>query len=407
MKRRVLIAAAILLAILTVGAVRSKIAASHAGEWVKVRKDDLILGVDVTGELESMSSSSLGPPPTPDMWEFKISMLMPEGTDVKHGQPVLAFDTSDLRRRLDEFRAEADSAAKEVEKTRADLQVAQKDEQLKLDDAEARMRKADLKLEAPPELVGRNERKQTEIERESLTKEIKLRRSKLAQMKTSADEKLQLLESKLTSARTRVSSIEQSIARLTVPAPRDGTVVYCINWRNEKKKVGDSTWAGERVVEIPDLTRMSARGEVDESDAGRVFVGQRATIRLDAHPDNDYHGRIVSVGQTVQRARGSKKALKVLTVSIQLDRSDPSLMRPGMRFQGMIETNRVAGATVVPVDALQIDGQSLTVVRRTLFGMETKPVTIGRRNGEVAEVLRGLQPGDEVVRQQPAKESAE
>ena len=99
--------------------------------------------------------------------------------------------------------------------------MAQKDEQLKLDDAEARTRKADLKLEAPPELVGRNERKQTEIERDSVTKEIKLRRSKLAQMKTSAEEKLQLLEAKLTSARTRVSSIEQSIARLTVPAPRD------------------------------------------------------------------------------------------------------------------------------------------------------------------------------------------
>ena len=407
MKRRVLIAAAILLAILTVGAVRSKIAASHAGEWVKVRKDDLILGVDVTGELESAVSSSLGPPPTPDMWDFKISMLVPEGTDVKHGQPVLAFDTSDLHRRLDEYHAEADSAAKEIEKTRADLQVAQKDEQLKLDDAEARMRKAELKLEAPPELVGRNERKQTEIERDTLKKELKLRRGKLEQMKTSAGEKLQLLESKLTSARTRVSSIEQSIARLTVPAPRDGTVVYCINWRNEKKKVGDSTWAGERVVEIPDLAHMSARGEVDESDAGRIFVGQRATIRLDAHPDNDYHGRIVSVGQTVQRARGSKKALKVMAVSIQLDRSDPALMRPGMRFQGMIETNRVPGATVVPVDALQIEGQSLTVVRRTPFGMETKAVTIGRRNSEVAEVLRGLQPGDEVVRQQPAKESAE
>jgi len=407
MKRRVLIAAAIVLAILTVGAVRSKIAASHAGEWVKVRKDDLILGVDTTGELESASSSSLGPPPTPDMWDFKISMLVPEGTDVKHGQPVLAFDTTDLHRRLEEFRAEADSAAQEIEKTRADLQVAQKDEQLKLDDAEANMRKAELKLEAPPELVGSNERKQTEIDRDSLKKEIKLRRGKLAQMSTSAGQKLQLLESKLASARSRVTSIEQSIARLTVPAPRDGTVVYCINWRNEKKKVGDSTWAGERVVEIPDLTRMSARGEIDESDAGRIFVGQRATIRLDSHPDNDYHGRIVSVGQTVQRARGSKKALKVMSVSVQLDRSDPALMRPGMRFQGMIETDRVPGATVVPVDALQVDGQSLTVVRRTPFGMETKVVTIGRRNGEVAEVLGGLQPGDEVVRRQPAKESAE
>jgi len=406
-KRRVLIAAAILLAILTVGAVRSKIAASHAGEWVKVRRDDLILGVDVTGELESASSISMGPPQVPEMWDFKIAMLAPEGLDVKRGQPVLGFDSSDLNRRLQEFSAEADSAAKEIEKTRADLQLTAKDEQLKLDDAEARMRKAELKLEAPPDLIGRSERRQLEIERDSLVKELALRRAKVASMKTSTEEKLRLLEAKLASARTRVAAIEQGIARMTLTAPREGTVVYVMNWRNEKKKVGDSTWIGERVLEIPDLTRMRARGEVDESDAGRVSIGQRVTLRLDAHPDNEYHGRVASIGQTVQRKRGSKNPLKVMTVSIQLDRSDPALMRPGMRFQGTIETNRVAGATVVPVDALQIERQSLTVVRRTPLGMDTIPVTIGRRNSEVAEVLRGLKPGDEVVRQQASAEAGE
>jgi multidrug resistance efflux pump len=407
MRRKIIAAAALLVSILAAGALRSRIAASHAGEWVKVRRDDLILGVDVEGELESSSSSSLGPPQVPDLSDFKIAMIAPEGADVKRGQPVLGFDTSDLRRRLEEFRAEADSAAKEIEKTTADLQVNQKDEQLRLDDAEARMRRAELKLDAPPELVGRNERRQTKIERDLLRGEIKARRAKLTSMKTSTAEKLMLLQSRLTSARTRVTSIEQSIVRLAVPAPRDGTVVYVANWRNEKKKVGDQSWAGERIVEIPDLTHMRARGEVDESDAGRVAVGQRVIIRLDAHPDNEYHGRVASVGQTVQRKRGSKNALKVMSVSIQLDRSDPALMRPGMRFQGTIETNRVAAATVVPVDALQIEGRTLTVVRRTPFGMETKAVTIGRRNGEVAEVLRGLRPGDEVVQQQASAEAGE
>jgi len=406
MRRKIIAAAALLVSILAAGALRSRIAASHAGEWVKVRRDDLILGVDVAGELESSSSSSLGPPQVADLWDFKIAMIAPEGADVKRGQPVLGFDTSDLRRRLEEFRAEADSAAKEIEKTTADLQVNQKDEQLRLDDAEARMRRAELKLDAPPELVGRNERRQTEIERDLLRGEIKARRAKLTSMKTSTAEKLMLLQSKLVSAKTRVASIEQSIVRLAVPAPRDGTVVYVANWRNEKKKVGDQSWAGERIVEIPDLTHMRAGGEVDESDAGRVAVGQRVIIRLDAHPDNEYHGRVASVGQTVQRKRGSKNALKVMSVSIQLDRSDPALMRPGMRFQGTIETDRVAAATVVPVEALQIEGRTLTVVRRTPFGMETKAVTIGRRNGEVAEVLRGLRPGDEVV-QQASKEAGE
>jgi HlyD family secretion protein len=407
MRRRIIVAAAALIAIVAAGAARSKIAATRAGDWVKVRRDDLILGVDISGELESSSSSSLGPPPIVDLWDFKISMLAPEGADVKRGQPVLAFDTSELRRHLDESQAEADSAAKEIEKTRADLDLSQKDERLRLDEAEAKLRKSQLKLDAPPELIGRNERRQIEIERDALIKETKLRGGKLASMKTSTAEKLNLLQGKLTSASARVASIEQSIARLTIGAPRDGTVVYVTNWRNEKKKVGDSTWSGERIVEIPDLTKMRARAEVDESDAGRVAIGQRVTLRLDAHPDNEYRGRVAAMGQTVQRKRGSKSALKVMTAYIQLDRADPALMRPGMRFQGMIETSRAGGAVVVPIEALQIEGQSLTVVRRTPLGMETRPVTIGGRNSELAQVLRGLQPGDEVVRHHAAAEEKE
>ena len=91
-----------------------------------------------------------------------------------------------------------------------------------------------------------------------------------------------LLESKQREAASAVETSQASIRAMTTMAPREGTVIYVLNPRNgEKKKVGDSCWKAERVVEIPDLNRMKAEGEVDEVDAGRVAVGQRVTLRLD------------------------------------------------------------------------------------------------------------------------------
>ncbi|HEU5263008.1 MAG TPA: hypothetical protein VFU34_00115, partial [Gaiellaceae bacterium] len=84
--------------------------------WVKVERGDLVLGVEVTGTLAAVGSDAIGPPPVGDVWDFKISMMAPEGKDVKLGEPVLGFDTSELERKLQEKSAESESAGKRIEK---------------------------------------------------------------------------------------------------------------------------------------------------------------------------------------------------------------------------------------------------------------------------------------------------
>src|SRR5688572_21302259 len=81
---------------------RNKLAADRQGEWVRATRGDLVTGFEVSGTLAAVSSDTLGPPPLDDVWQFKIARLEQEGADVKKGQPVLAFDTQELQRRLDE-----------------------------------------------------------------------------------------------------------------------------------------------------------------------------------------------------------------------------------------------------------------------------------------------------------------
>lgn len=376
---------------------RNKLAADRQGDWVRATRGDLVTGFEVTGSLASVSSDTLGAPPLNDVWEFKVSMLASEGADVKRGQPVLGFDTSQLQRLLEEKSAEADQARKQIEKERADLSLKTKDERLRLAEAEARLRKSSLKLDTPGEIVGINERKTAEIEFAIARRETVSARTRLNALEAAARARIELLQSKQQQAAAVVTETQTSIEQMMRTAPRDGTVVYVTNWRGDKKKVGDSAWRGERVVEIPDLNRMKAEGEVDEADAGRVNVGQRVTLRLDSHPDEELHGTITTAGRTVQRKRGTQDPLKVLRVEIALDKTDPAKMRPGMRFQGTIELGRVKNAVLVPRESVYVSSSGPYVYRRGKLDVDPVPVRLGRQNDKSVEVVQGLAAGDRIL----------
>jgi HlyD family secretion protein len=196
-------------------------------------------------------------------------------------------------------------------------------------------------------------------------------------------------------ARGRVAALEANIEKMTVKAPQDGIVVYRTMWDEQKKKVGDSVWYGETILGIPDLTEMKGDGFVDEADGGPVEEGQPVTVRLEARPDFDLEGRVARIGRTVQR-RSWRSPLKGFRVEIALEKTDPTFMRPAMRFRGQIETERVPDRLLLPREAAFIRDDGPVVWVKRGFGWREVPVELGRRNDEVVEVLDGLSEGDTV-----------
>jgi HlyD family secretion protein len=390
-------AAAILLFLFGGWTLRNKLAADRQGEWVRATRGDLVTGFEVTGTLVSTASESLGPPQIDNVWNFKISRMAREGSDVKKGQPVLSFDTTELQRELEESSARADEARKQIEKERSDLALQSKDERLRLAEAEATLRKTGLKLEAPSDLTGISERKAAEIEHGIARREAEAIRARLGALQRAASARITLLESKKNEAEATVARTQSAISRMNVMATRDGTIVYTTSRNGEKRKEGDNVWKADRVIEIPDLNQMKGEGEVDEVDAGRVAVGQRVSLRLDSHPDEEFHGTIVTSGRTVQQRRGTQDPLKILRVDIKLDRTDPAKMRPGMRFQGTIELGRVKNAVMIPRDAVFLGAEGPFVHRRNALKVEQTPVKLGRENDRFVEVLEGLAQGDRVL----------
>ncbi|MFL6197325.1 MAG: efflux RND transporter periplasmic adaptor subunit [Thermoanaerobaculia bacterium] len=395
---RFAVSGAVVLAVLAfvLWLVAGRASAAGGGDWAEVRKDELVIGVPVAGTLASVQSVRIGPPQIKEIWDYKIAFMAPEGAPVRAGQPVLGFDTSELERQLLDKQAERDSAQKELEKQQTTFEITRRETDLQLAEAEARERRASLKVDVPEELVASKELAKSREDLALAKREIAYLKERQRLQTQQAKTDMGSMTARRDRAAARVREMEAAIQGMMVTAPRDGTVVYVATDNGEKKKIGDSCWRGQSVLEIPDLRRLEAEGEIDEADAGRVAVGQRVTVRLDAHPDDVFTGRVRSIGGAVQ-SKSDNNPLKVVRVDLDLDKSDPQRMRPGMRFLGTVEIERQR-TLLAPAEAVfnRPDGP-VVYVRRGWRHEEVRPV-LGRRNDRWVEIRSGLTAGDKVSR---------
>ncbi|HLE85752.1 MAG TPA: HlyD family efflux transporter periplasmic adaptor subunit [Thermoanaerobaculia bacterium] len=371
-------------------------AAGDEVQWVAVERADLVLGVEIEGELEAREAAFLGAPSISRMGNFRIAFMAPEGSRVAAGERVLAFDTTELDQRLQERLADRDSAEKEIEKRATDLAKRRSETELQLAEARARLRRAGLELEVPEDLVAARELAGQRIDSELARREIAYLEERLELLARQAAAELGALAERRAAAAARVREVEGHLERMRVPAPRDGVVIYATNWQGEKSKVGDTVWRGMPLLQVPDLSRLQGAGRVDEADAGALAAGQRVTLRLDAHPDRPLAGRVARIGRTVQR-RSPRDPVKVVRLEIALDQVEPELMRPGMRFRGQVELERAADVLVLPAAAVTATPEGPVVFRRTALGFQAVRPELGRRSEDEVEVVSGLAAGERVA----------
>ena len=81
-------------------------------------------------------------------------------------------------------------------------------------------------------------------------------------------------------------------------------------------------------------------------------------------------------------------------------------MRPGMRFRGTAEIEHIKNALLIPVSAIFLTEQGPVAYRRSRLGAEPVRLTLGKSNAQYAEVVAGLNEGDEVTRARPEAQEA-
>jgi multidrug resistance efflux pump len=302
-----------------------------------------------------------------------------------------------MMQELERLANDADAVAVEFDRRKNDAAMARKDEALRIAEAEAQLRKATLKADQSDELAASLEIATAEIDRSVAEIDLGHARSAAERAKRHDAAAIRSLEEKLAYYRGRVRELEDSIGRMMVKAPRAGTVIFPTGWSGDKKKVGDAAWRMETVLEIVSLDKMIGEGDVDEVDSSVVAVGQRVTLRLDAHADSELVGRVAEIANTVQR-KSQADPSKVVRLEIELSETGDLPLRPGMRFRGLVETERAEGVLLMPAEAVFITPSGPIAYRRSNGGHEVVEIEIGRRNSRQVEVRKGLADGDQVSR---------
>ena len=167
-----------------------------------------------------------------------------------------------------------------------------------------------------------------------------------------------------------------------------------------KHKVGDAVWKMEDVMNVVGLGKMVGEGVVDEVDLARVTAGQTVVLRLDALPDAELTGMVSDLARNIE-PKSAADPSKIEKLKIAISQTKVPL-RPGMRFRGNVEIERVKGAVVVPVECVFVKPDGPVAFRKHGDVFERVKLELGKRSATSIQVVKGLEPGDRVARTEPA-----
>ncbi|HEY3196414.1 MAG TPA: efflux RND transporter periplasmic adaptor subunit [Nitrospirales bacterium] len=205
--------------------------------------------------------------------------------------------------------------------------------------------------------------------------------------------------------RTAIAAHRQALASLdyvrtqlnntVVRAPMTGLVIAKHHER------GTVVQPGMALYTLADNARPIVRAEIDESDAGKIQVGMPVVITSDAFPGRKITSTIQKIAWRVGRKRirsddpAEISDIKVLEAEIPLE--PDAHFRIGMAMDVKINTGTKDKAMLIPRSSVQRRGSDLLVSVVKGKVVEERSVQLGAFEGQVVEVLKGLQPGELVV----------
>jgi RND family efflux transporter MFP subunit len=129
--------------------------------------------------------------------------------------------------------------------------------------------------------------------------------------------------------------------------------------------------------------------EVDESDIGKVWVGQETKVKLDAYEEETFVGKVKQIGFV---AGLSSTGATIFKIKVDLGEEVVPKLRIGMNGDAEVILETKSGVLKLPIEAV-IDGKV------TLPGKEVKQVEVktGIESENEVEIVSGLNEGDKVV----------
>jgi HlyD family secretion protein len=199
--------------------------------------------------------------------------------------------------------------------------------------------------------------------------------------------------------RANLKQLEEQLGYTTIESPLDGIVL------SRDVEIGDAVSSilvlgssATLVMTLGDTSEVYVKGKVDESDIGKVYLGQPARIKVESFKDKTFTGKVTKISPmgvekdnvttfevrvSINNPEGVLKAMMTANAEIILEEHKNVLQIP----EGSIIYDKDKKASVEVPDPKAKDGKKKVAVN------------IGISNGAKTELLSGLKEGDQVVLQ--------
>ena len=206
-------------------------------------------------------------------------------------------------------------------------------------------------------------------------------------------------------AASSLSEAESDVAETVITAPMSGVVV------GEPKTPGtmavQSNSSPTVIMRIADTGTKQIIAKVDETDIGKIKVGQDATFTVDSYTNKTFTAHVSKISQTDTTyswdttnttSSSSASSASVIYYYVTLDVDDPNDdLRLGMTARVDISTSQKDNALVVPIAALKTNNSgSYVVIVHDDGSTENVTVQTGIYSDDYVEITSGLSVGDKV-----------
>ncbi|MGF1610611.1 MAG: efflux RND transporter periplasmic adaptor subunit [Kiloniellales bacterium] len=232
--------------------------------------------------------------------------------------------------------------------------------------------------------------RQTALMRADATSQDALQGAQAAM--TSASAQVEALKAQIENAESGLEADEANLGYSRIYAPMSGTVV------EQSAKQGQTLNTNQQapiILRIADLSTMTVTTQVSEADIGRLAPGMPVYFTTLGRPERRWESRLRKILPTPEVVNN------VVLYNALFDVPNPTgELMTQMTTQVFFVSARAQGSLLVPIGALQEGGgpsDFMVQVRKPDGTLEERPVQVGIINRVSAEILEGLEEGEQVV----------
>ena len=353
------------------------------------------------GELEAVNAINISSPSINYRFAYnmKITFIVKDGTEVNAGDTVMIFDPSDVNKSIMDAQSKLEISKAELEKM-----IAQQESDL--DELKANYEVTRISHEIS-KINFENSEYKSDMERKQIQLNLEKAEIALQQAKEQIDNRIKINNEELkqkkltiTQDQTLLNDANDALRQLTVISPSPGIAIIARNWSTGNKfQVGETTYTGNPLISLPDLSRLKANVKINEVDIAKITKGLNVEIKPDAFSESKFSGVVTDVANLAVNKQGSTK-IKVFPVSIYLNETDKNLL-PGLTVSCRIIIDKLEDVLYVPIDAIYTEAGVNFVYKKTGTGFKKVEVETGRSNADYTVIVNGLDEDDAVALTDP------